>query len=154
MLQVRIDIPKLGHGSEFLFQYRSPGHEIFQIVALQCVLILSVAGTAAYLYVLHGLQEERRSRDLGQAWPQTVDHLIGSDLSLRERLERDIEVRRIGPANEAGDHIDSRIASDDIDILDELLPHGLEGNILGSAGISVYAAGVLLREKTLGNVHV
>src|SRR5438477_5216892 len=137
MLQVRIYVPKLGHRSELLFQYRSPGHEVLQIIALQGELILSVAGTAADLYVLHGLEEKRCSGDLRHPRPQTVDHLVSSDLPFGERLEGDIEVGRIRPSNRAGNDVDSGVSPYDIDILDELLAHGLKGNILGSAGVSV-----------------
>ena len=61
------------------------------VVSLQGVLKLGVARAAADLHILHRLQEKRGSGHAGHARPQPVDHLIGADLALLERFQRDIK---------------------------------------------------------------
>ena len=93
---------------------RRPVEQILEVVSLQGVLKLGGAGAAADLHILHGLQEKRRSGHAGQARPQPIDHLIGADLALRERFERDVKRRLIGSgADVRRHHGNGRIALDD-----------------------------------------
>src|SRR5260370_21875296 len=73
ILQVRIDVAKLGQRAERSLQDGSPGEEILQVIALKGVLVLSVPPTAADFPVFHTFQEKYGPGHLRQALPQTVD---------------------------------------------------------------------------------
>ena len=124
---------------------------------MQRVLKLRLALTSADGEVLGGLHEERRARHHCQFAAQPANHLVGADLPFSERLQGDEHaalVRRSVAAGKAHNGFDRRVFHDDADELRHLVLHGGERNILGGLHRTLQAAGILLREKALGDDDV
>ena len=72
-----------------------PAVQCIEVVSLQRVLILSVGTTSADTDVLSGLKDHGGSRIVGKLRPDARDHLIGRDLTLRERLQCNEQARLV-----------------------------------------------------------
>src|SRR5262249_61484718 len=87
------------------------------------------------------------------------DHLVGVQSALAVWLERDKHPRRVGAAaiaaaRERDDVVDGGILGDDIRVLAQVLGKRLERSVLVGLYCTLDSAGILLREKPLGNSHV
>ena len=57
---------------------------------------MRIAGPAADAQILHGLEEGGSHRQTVQLGAQAVDDLSGTDVALRQRLERNVDGAGIG----------------------------------------------------------
>src|SRR5262249_23753199 len=134
-----------------------PVVEVGDVFRLESVLILRAAETAADTQVLHRLHEQLRAGNLGSLAAQASDYLVGAHFSFIQWLQLSEHARSACPvpaAGESGHTVDGRIGHDDVVKLLQLFGHGGEGDVLIALDITVDAAGVLLREKTLGNRNI
>jgi hypothetical protein len=151
LLLVGVDV---GQFRELLQRRGDLGHpfvELGEIVALQRVLVLSVALPATGADVLHRLQKEARAGYLRELAAQPADDPVDRQLALGERLQCDEHKAGIGLAatGEADDAGDRGILADDRDELGQLLPHQLKRDALVGLDPADHPAGVLLREEAL-----
>ena len=86
-LLIGINVPEFGNLAQALLKNRSPMDKISEIVALERVLILSAAKTAADAEILDGLQVEGGSWNFGRLRTNACDDLIHAELAFAERLE-------------------------------------------------------------------
>jgi hypothetical protein len=76
ILLVGVDLGDLRDRLQFRENARRPREQLIGIVILERVLILGVAGASAETDILDRLQEERRSRDLGDIAAQPGDDAV------------------------------------------------------------------------------
>ena len=81
-MQIAIHILNFRDGQELLFHKGCKREQVLQVVALQRVLKLRIAGTSAYLNVLLRLHEERRSRNARHLGSQPIDDVENARLTL------------------------------------------------------------------------
>ena len=137
-----------------LGQLGGPLLEVFRVVALERVLVGRVARTPAHAQVLHRVQEDRNTRDLGQLRTQARDHGLRRDIALAHRFQVDEHEAATGAAaaRERDHRLDRRILADDLDQLVNLLLHGLRRDALVGADAAIHLAGILLREEALRRI--
>ncbi len=107
VLLVARDVAELGEAAQGLEHARGPLAQVLQPVGLQRVLVLRVALAPAHPDVLHRLEIAGGPGDAGQLRAQAGDHLVGGDVALAARLERDEHARGVdggaaGPAAGVG----------------------------------------------------
>src|SRR5271154_7020039 len=155
VLLVRVHLLELRKCAHFLQQLGCPGVQLIQILTLKRVLILRLAQTATDLQVLLRLHVKGGARNLGKLLAQLPNDLIGSQLPLSQRFQRDEHASLIhrGCAAAEADHGgDIWVFHPDVDVALHLAAHGVEGDILGSLHRSLNSPGVLLRKETLGSL--
>ena len=150
-LQIAIHILKFRNRSQLLLHDRRKREQVLQVVALECVLELRVAGTPADLNILLRLHEEHRSRNASHLGAQPIDDLGDADLALGERLQTDTEVSGIRSIDKARYSFDGWIGFDNRHVIEQLLPHGLKRRVLAGPGVAIDAARVLLRKEAFGD---
>ncbi len=105
VLLVGIDVGQFRQGAECLADLRFPGAQQVQVVGLQCVLVLGVAGAAANPDILHRLHEQVGAGNVAELAAQACNHLVCRELAFRQRLESDEHVAAIALAAAGeGDH--------------------------------------------------
>ena len=102
VLLVGVDVAQFGQRAQLLQQKRGPVVQVAQVLALQRVLILRLALAAADAEVLRRLQEQGRAGHHRQFAAQPADHLVGADLALGERFQRDEHAAAVGRSVAAG----------------------------------------------------
>ena len=136
VLLVGGSIAQLGHRLHLVEQLRRPFVQIVQVVILQRVLVLRVAGASADVDVLNRLQEQLDAGDTRQLGAQAIDDLVGGGFALAAGLERDEHAAHVGggttaaAAGECQHVIHTRILLHDRCELPLLHLHGVEGNVL------------------------
>ena len=110
--------------------------------------------------ILNGLEEERNSIDFCKFWLQAADYIRSADLTLRERLQIDLDAAtvergvRAVDTDEGGKALDCRVFEDDAGQIPLALGHSRERNVLCALGNTQNNASVLHREKPFGNVNI
>ena len=138
-LLVAGDIAQLRQRLHLGEDLRGPRVELAQIGVEQRVLILRAGQPAADIDVLRHLQEQCRALDLGQLGLQPADDLVGRDVALVARLQRDEEapvVLRLGAAgaDRHADRGDGGIPAHHLAEGALAADHLGEGDVLGRLG--------------------
>ena len=127
----------------------------------QRVLVLGAAEPAADRDVLARLHEELGALDRGDLGPQALDDLVRAQLALVMRLELDEHARGVfgrvvgvgaGERDDAGNA--GSCLHDIGDLVGQLPPSPANDDVLARVDLAEDEAGVLLREKSLGDRHV
>ena len=105
VLLVAVEVGHLAEPAQRLGDAGSPRVQLVEVVALERVLILGIAGHPADAEVLDGLEVRRRARHPGELAAQSRDHLVGADPPFPEQLELDEHTPGVpgGPASAAGE---------------------------------------------------
>jgi hypothetical protein len=77
VLLVAVDLRQLRNRLQFGEYFWRPGEQLVSVVILQRELVLRVGGATADADVLHRLQKQRRTWNVGDVAPDTRDHLVG-----------------------------------------------------------------------------
>ena len=161
ILLVGTDVGDFGKGGEFVQNFGTPLGKGIEVGGLERVLVLGVCLAAADANVLRILQEHVGASLAGGFAAQPGNHLVGSGLAHPDRFELHVYIG--GVATEASAAGFRRPCGDgfDVGIFTNLLlePEGflnqrLVGNMLVADDETIDAAGILLGEKSLGNLDV
>ena len=160
ILQVAGHVCELRHLLQPVDELVHPGAEFAGIHRLDGELVLRAADASLDRQVLHRLHVERDALDLGEFRLQAPDDVRCTGPALGTRLEVDQQPSAVQRGVGAVDADERRQAGDggvfENDGCQRLLPlrHGREGDRLGCLRNALDGAGVLHREKALGNDDV
>src|SRR5271165_6945217 len=154
ILLVAVHLGETADAPHAVKQDGTPFHQIFEVFALNRVLILRVATPSADVEILAGLQKNARSLNGRQLRPQTVDELAGGNVSKSAALEREENIPAIDRALAAGEggHItDGWIGLEQVGVTLRQRLHHLKRGVLRSLNAAHDRSVVLLGEKALGH---
>ena len=156
VLRIGAQVGQDGNLAEGLPDARLPEAQFLDIVGLEGVLILGIARATANADVLLRLQKEVGTGFTRELRTQAGNHLVDRNLPLGERFQGNEHIGRIAlpAAGKGGDVFHCRVGAYQFDIIHQLLLHRLEGNALVGLNVAHDAAGILLREKALGDDRV
>ncbi len=151
LLLVGIHVGEFGARLQRLSELRSPQIQVGRRIGQQRELILRVRLPAADANVLHRLQEGPRAGHVAERGAQLLDHLVGGELALALRFQRNEHEAGVGlpAAGETGHAVHRRILADDLHHLRELAFHRLERRALVGLNAADQPARVLLRKEAL-----
>ena len=158
ILRVGRDVGQLRQRLELGQQARRPGAQLALIRVLQDVLKLAARDAAADGDVLRRLQEQLGARHLRELRPQPVDDLRSRRRAVVAQLEADDEAAGIlriavAGAEERSEIGDVGVLCDDVGKLSLDRLHLGRRDVLAGFGNAKDQAGVLGREKALGDRH-
>ena len=108
--------------------------------------------------ILRRLQKQGAAGNLGQLAAQPADDLVGAEVAFFEWLERDKHAAGVGrsplPSGERHDTVDGRVLAHGLGKTSQQVLHRPIGHILVRLDRTDDAAGILLREKSLGDDDV
>ncbi len=134
--------------------------ELFLVGVGQRVLVQSAAEPSADADVLTRLHKKSDALDRGDFRPQALDDLVRGHGALVMRLQLHEQAGGVlsrvvgGGAGEGEDPGDVGIRAHNVDDLLHQLGHLVIRDVLSRVGLSKDEAGILLREKALGDRHI
>ena len=149
-----------GKAAQLFHQPRRPDGQFLGVGIFEAVLILRAADPVFDGEILHRLHEQRDALDSGELRLQAANDVAGADLPLLNGLQIDLHApaveRRVGAidADERRQAFHRRVLQNHARQRLLALRHGGEGNALRRLGNAQNDAGVLHREKALGDDNV
>ena len=156
VLLVGVHVHQFRQGHHGAADARVPGAQVFQVVALQGVLVGCVGLAPANADVLHRHHEQIGPGFFRQGRAQARDDLFGGGVAFLAGFERHEHLRRIAlrTAGKAGHVFHRRVGPHNRQKTVQPLLHGLERGGLVGLDKADDTPGVLLREKAFGNAAI